>query len=212
MTVPEKPRLLLVDFENVQRVALTELDSNYRVVIFVGASQKNLPFDLVTVAQKLGNRVEWQKVSGEGRNALDFFIACELGRVLEHSPKPECTVLSNDKGFDPLLKHLNTLGLKCRRISSLHELRSAAAAPAETPAARRVATAPPSETPHVRRVTELLGKLEKRARPRKLRTLAQSIAAMYQKRLSKQQIDGVISAMLSNRLITESNGVITYEF
>ena len=133
-------------------------------------------------------------------------------------------MLSNDKGFDPLLNFLNTLGLKCRRISSLHELRSAAApaevsparrvatAPVETSSTRRFAAAPPSETPHVRRVTELLGKLEKRARPRKLRTLAQSIAAMYQKRLSKQQIDGVISAMLSNRLITESNGVITYEF
>jgi hypothetical protein len=209
----DKSKLLLVDFENVQKVALTELDSNYRVVIFVGASQKNLPFDLVTVAQQLGNRVEWQKVAGEGRNALDFFIACELGRVMDRSPQPECTVLSNDKGFDPLLKHLTATGMKCRRISSLHELRRATAAPLpETAHARHAPAATPSETPHVRRVTELLGKLEKKARPRRLRTLAQSIAAMYQNRLTKQQVDGVISAMLANRLITESEGKITYEF
>jgi hypothetical protein len=212
VTTADKSKLLLVDYENVQRVALTELDSSYRVVIFVGASQKNLPFDLVTVAQRLGDRVEWQKVSGEGRNALDFFIACELGRVLERNPKPECTVLSNDRGFDPLLKHLNLLGLRCRRINNLQELRHAVAAPSETPHVRRVTAAAPSETPHVRRVTELLGKLEKKARPRRLRTLAQSIAAMYQNKLSKQQVDGVISAMLANRLITESEGKITYEF
>ena len=213
MTRPEKLRLLLVDFENVQKVALTELDSSYGVVIFVGASQKNLPFDLVTVAQQLGNRVEWQKVAGEGRNALDFFIAFELGRVLERTRGTECTVLSNDKGFDPLLRHLNSVGMKCRRISSLHELRrTAAAAPAEAPHVRHVAAAATSETPHVRRVTELLGKLEKKARPRRLRTLGQSIAAMYQNKLTKQQVDGVISAMLANRLITESDGEITYEF
>ena len=197
-TVPEKPRLLLVDYENVQQVELAKLDDSFRVIIFVGASQKSVPIELVTHAQRLGSRVEWERVAGEGRNALDFFIACHLGRVMEKTPRPECIVLSKDKGFDPLLKHLTAAGLKARRISSLHELGHAAAAT--------------SDEPHVRRVLELLGKLEKKARPRKRRTLAQSISAMFQKRLSRQDVDHIISTLLTRGLISESNGIITWEF
>ena len=202
-TSTEKPRLLLVDFENVQQVELARLDDSYRVVIFVGASQKSVPFDLVTNAQRLGSRIEWQKVSGEGRNALDFFIAWHLGRVMDKPHKPECIVLSRDKGFDPLLKHLNSSGMKCRRITSLAELRHAHAVH-PSPAA--------PEDPQVRRVVELLGKLEKKARPRKRRTLTQSISAMYQKKLSRQDVEGTINTMLARKLITETNGAITYHF
>ena len=61
-------KLLLVDFENVQQVDLSKLDSSYQVIIFVGASQKNIPIDLVTNAQKLGSRVVWQKVEGTFRH------------------------------------------------------------------------------------------------------------------------------------------------
>jgi hypothetical protein len=196
----EKPKLLLVDFENVQQVELKELSEDYRVVIFVGSGQKSVPIDLVTGAQKLGSRIEWQRVGGEGRNALDFFIACHLGRVMDKTPRPECIVLSKDKGFDPLLKHLTADGLKCRRINSLGELRHVAApalAPAET---------------NVRRVVELLGKLEKRERPRKRRTLAQSISAMFQKRLTRQEVDHIITTLHTNRMISETNGIITYDF
>lgn len=96
--------LLLVDFENVQQVNLSHLGDSMDVVIFVGATQKAVPIELVTAAQKLGTRVKWQRVEGNGNNALDFHIACHLGRVLEKSPQLHCIVLSKDKGFDPLLR------------------------------------------------------------------------------------------------------------
>ena len=127
VSTPDQTKLLLVDYENVQQVELAGLDDSFRVIIFVGADQKNVPFDLVIKAQKLGGRVEWQKITGNGSNALDFFIACQLGRVFEKSPRPECTVLSKDKGFDPLLRYLNENGLKCKRINSLAEVHQKAA-------------------------------------------------------------------------------------
>jgi len=203
VTTPDKPQLLLVDFENVQQVELTKLDDNYRVIIFVGSDQKSVPFDLVTKAQKLGSRVEWQKIVGNGSNALDFFIACQLGRVFERSPRPECTVLSKDKGFDPLLRFLNEDGMKCRRISSLAELHHKTVAAVSVPA---------TDDPKLRRVVEVLGKLEKRGRPRKRRTLSQCISAMFQKKIHQQEVDHLISAMLANGLISESSNAITYEF
>jgi len=205
--MPERPRLLLVDFENVQQVELRELDDSYRVVIFVGASQKSVPIDMVTNAQRLGGRVEWQRIAGDGRNALDFFIAYHLGRVMERAPRPECIVLSKDKGFDPLLKHLAASGLKCRRVNSLQELRAAPAEPT-----LRGSREQPRDEPHVKRVVELLGKLEKRSRPRKRKTLAQSISAAFQKRLSREDIDRIINTLVAKGLISESAGLIHYQF
>ena len=201
VTTTDRPRLLLVDFENVQQVELTKLDDSYRVIIFVGADQKSVPFDLVTKAQKLGSRVAWQKIVGNGSNALDFFIACQLGRVFERTPRPDCTVLSKDKGFDPLLSFLNANGMKCRRIHSLTELHHKAAAAVPAP-----------EDPQLRRVVEVLGKLDKRARPRKRRTLSQCISAMFQKKIDQQGIDRIIDAMFSAKLISEAHNIITYEF
>jgi len=195
----DKAKLLLVDYENVQQVELSGLDDSFRVIIFVGADQKSLPFDLVTKAQKLGNRVEWQKIVGNGSNALDFFIACQLGRVFEKSPRPECVVLSKDKGFDPLLAYLNANGLKCGRINSLVEIH------------RKTAATTPEE-PNLRRVVEVLGRSGKHARPRKRRTLSQAIHAMFQKKTSQQEVDSIIDAMFAAKLISEAHNVITYEF
>ncbi len=197
----DKPRLLLVDFENVQQVELAKLDNSYRVIIFVGADQKSVPFDLVTRAQQLGSRVEWQKITGNGSNALDFFIAFQLGRAFDTLPRPECVVLSRDKGFDPLIRFLNVNGMRCRRISSLAELQHRTHA---------VAAAP--EDPKLRRVVEVLSKVEKRARPRKRRTLSQHISAMFQKKITKLEVERMITAMLTGGLISETNNTITYEF
>jgi hypothetical protein len=62
-------KLLLVDFENVQEFDLSCLDEDFRIIVFVGASQKGVSIELVKRLQGLGNRVDWQKVQGNGNNA-----------------------------------------------------------------------------------------------------------------------------------------------
>ena len=190
-------KMLLVDFENVQQVDLTRLDDNYHVVIFVGSGQKSVPVDLVTSAQKLGGRLEWQRVEGNGRNALDFYIAFQLGRLIEKSPSLHCIVLSKDKGFDPLIKHLNKNGMKCKRINSLLELE---------PKSTTV------EEPNYKRVFELLGKMDKKSRPRKRATLSQHISSMFQKNISQSDVNRIIDILFANKMISESNNAISYEF
>lgn len=115
-------KLLLVDYENIHKIDLSQLDESYSAIIFVGAKQ-NPP----KVARKPSTahrfqRVDFQRIEGTGKNALDFHIAFHLGRMMETAPDTECFVLSRDKGFDPLLSHLNKNGLKCRRLASLEEL------------------------------------------------------------------------------------------
>lgn len=191
-------KLLLVDFENVRQVDLTRLDDKFQVIIFVGASQKSVPMDLVASAQKLGTRAEWQQVDANGNNALDFFIACQLGRVMEQGSRPQCIVLSKDKGFDPLLRHLSKNGLSCKRINSLMELD------------QKVEVQ--SEDPNYRRVVEILGKSEKKSRPRRRKTLSQHISSIFQKKLSQPEIDRIIDILFANKMISEANNAITYEF
>ena len=190
-------KLLLVDFENVQQVDLSKLDTTYQVIIFVGASQKNIPIDLVTNAQKLGSRVDWQKVEGNGSNALDFYIAMHLGRMLEKSPNLECIILSKDKGFEPLLRYLNKVGLKCKRLNSLLELDSKPVI---------------SEDPNYQRALELLRKIAKKNLPRRRKTLTQHVSAMFQKKLPQPDVDRIIDILFANKLISETNNIISYEF
>ncbi|GAB6194299.1 PIN domain-containing protein [Desulfocastanea catecholica] len=190
-------KLLLVDFENVQQIDLSQVEKNSTVKIFVGSSQKSIPIDLVTSAQKLGSRIEWERVDGNGSNALDFHIACHLGRVLEKSPQIHCTVLSKDKGFDPLLRHLNRAGLKCKRINSLIELD-----PKSTP----------KEDPNYNRAFEILGKIEKKKRPRKLTTLTVYISSIFQKKISASDIDRIIDLLFARKMISETKDTISYNF
>ena len=189
--------LLLIDFENVQQVDLSRLNSSINVIIFVGVSQNAIPIQLVTSAQKLGSRVAWQRVEGNGSNALDFHIACHLGRVLEKSPHVRCMVLSKDKGFDPLLRQLNKEGLKCKRINSLLELNPTPETAVEA---------------KYKRVVEVLGKSEKKNRPRTRKTLSQAISSLFQKGIAQKDIDRIIDTLLANKMISESNNAISYGF
>jgi hypothetical protein len=189
--------ILLVDFENVQQVDLSKLKDDTSVIIFLGANQKNIPTEMVTSAQRLGSRIEWRQIEGNGNNALDFHIACHLGRILEKNPQVRCIVLSKDKGFDPLLRFLNKSGLKCKRINSLLELDPKSAT---------------ADDPNYKRVIEILGKSEKKTRPRKRKTLAQHICSIFQKKITQNDVEKIIDMLFAHGMITESNNTISYRF
>lgn len=115
-------RLLLVDLENVHKIDLSLLDETYRAIIYVGAKQNPPKAASKEASAHRFQRVDFQKIEGTGKNALDFHIAFQLGRVIETEPHTECIVLSADKGFDPLLAYLNNNGLACRRVNAMADL------------------------------------------------------------------------------------------
>lgn len=186
-------KVLLVDFENVQQVDFSKIDKAFNVSIFVGANQKNIPFELVDAAQPLGTKVEWVKIEGNGSNALDFHIAMQLGRILESSCKSECIVLSKDKGFDPLIKFLNKAGLVCKRINSLLELSNT-----------------PISDASYSRVLDVLRKTPSRSLPRRRKTLTQHISAMFQKKLPQSDIDKIMDILFADKKVSETNNIISY--
>lgn len=121
-------RLILVDYENIGKIDLSLLDASYRAIIFVGAKQNTPKASRKPSTAHRFSRVDFQKIEGVGKNALDFHIAFQLGRTFETAPETQCIVLSKDKGFDPLLAYLDKNGLACQRIAALEDL-----LPAELP-------------------------------------------------------------------------------
>ena len=127
-------RLILVDYENIGKIDLSLLDASYRAIIFVGAKQNTPKASRKPSTAHRFSRVDFHKIEGIGKNALDFHIAFQLGRTFETAPETECIVLSKDKGFDPLLAYLNKNGLACQRIAELEELLPPADQQAPVPA------------------------------------------------------------------------------
>ena len=104
---------ILVDFENVQPKSLEQLaDKHFKVILFVGASQTRLP-------KGLGSRVQQVKISGHGPNALDFHIPYYIGRLAVIEPSAYFHIISKDRGYDPLIRHLRSQKLRAYRFATI---------------------------------------------------------------------------------------------
>jgi hypothetical protein len=87
---------VLIDFESVQTRSLELLThDHFKVIVFVGANQGKLPFEVAESLQQLGSRAEYIKISGRGPNALDFHIAYYIGRLAAEEPSAYFHIISN---------------------------------------------------------------------------------------------------------------------
>ena len=110
----------LIDFENVQP-ALDRLPSGEcRVLVFTGETTKRVDVDLAFALPRFGpDGIRRIPISGSGPNALDFHIAFYIGHLAAKEPGAAFVIVSRDTGFDPLVKHLKTHGIACRRIPEI---------------------------------------------------------------------------------------------
>ena len=192
-----KEKVVLVDFENVQKLDLARLPAHARIRIFVGAQQAKLPTALVLQAQALGLAIEWIRIEGNGPNALDFHIACHLGEGLARTPQTEFLIVSRDTGFDPLLRHLKARGLHCRRE---------APAVADKAAPKLVLDA------NAQQVVDLLKRTEKNKRPRKRMTLTNHLVNHFRTKLSSEQVAGAVNQLVKAKLLGGTDSALAYKF
>jgi len=100
---------VLVDWENVQP---NEADCRALVPdatdvwLFHGPNQKNIGRGYET----FGERVTPVRIARTGKNALDFHLAFYMGYIAAKHPGSRLVVLSNDKGYGPMLDHAKELG------------------------------------------------------------------------------------------------------
>ncbi len=193
-------RVLLVDLENVQTVNLAKVPEDAEVMVFYGLTQKKLPEELVVQAQPLGSRLQWIKIAGQGPNALDFHIAYYLGKTLTERPQAHCAVLSKDKGFDPLIRHLHGLGHVCRRVASLKD-----AFPAQAAQEAKAAAATPPDG-YARLVTLLR---KDKARPIKRKGLEAKAKSWFPKLGSAEQLE-LVQRLFDEKLVAEAGTALTF--
>jgi len=187
--------VLLVDLENVQKVDLTRVPPEAHVMIFYGITQKKLPEELVVQAQPLGTRLTWIKISGQGPNALDFHIAYYLGREFALHRDARCAILSRDLGFDPLVRHLQTQDLECRRVATVKD-----AFPAEV---ARATVADPFD-----RLLKLLAK--EKQRPLKRKSLEGKVKGWFQT-LSAPEQTALLQRLINEGHVRESGKTLVYD-
>lgn len=193
-------RVLFVDLENVQKLDLSKIPGDARVMVFYGVTQKKLPEELVVQAQPLGARLQWIKIAGQGPNALDFHVAFYLGRELTDHPKAQCTVLSHDTGFDPLIRHLDALGKTCSRVGSLKD-----AFPAEKIASPIV----PASTggSEIERLVKLLKK--ELVRPLKRKGLTGKVKSWFPGLAPEARV-ALVQQLFDKKHVRESGTSLTY--
>lgn len=114
---------VLIDYENVQPKDIEALNKeHYKVIVFHGSSQANVKFELAKAIQKMGDRADYIKIDGNGKNALDFHIAFYIGLLVVENPKSFFHIISKDNGYDPLIRHLKSKKILACRSADISEM------------------------------------------------------------------------------------------
>ena len=189
---------VLIDFENVQPESLEQLEhDHFKLLVFVGASQTKLPFDVAASLQRLGARAEYIKISGNGSNALDFHIAYHIGRLSAENPAAYFHIISKDTGFDPLIQHLKSRKVFAGRVKSI----------ADIPLFKVSNTKSPAE-----RIEIALAKLQqlKASKPRTVKTLSSTISSLFQKHLSDEEVAVLVRTLASQGYLSVTDTKVAY--
>ena len=190
---------VLIDFENVHPKNLELLTKHpFKVFVFVGASQTKLPFDLADSMQLLGNDAKYIKISGNGQNALDFHIAYYVGELAGKDPDAKFHIISKDKGFDPLIRHLQSRKIRIKREKDI----------AEIPLLRVPITTSSDEK--IAAIVKNLGG-RGQSRPRKVRTLENTINTLFTKKLDREELSTLTKELQKRKLIVVNKGNVSYK-
>ena len=189
---------VLIDLENVQPASLAGLDAEFfKVLIFVGASQTKIPFELASVAQRLGERAAYIKIAANGSNALDFHIAYYIGRLAQQDPTAYFHIISKDTGFDPLIQHLKSQKIGATRSKDISEIPLLKAANSKT---------------LQEKTAVVIANLKQRgaSRPRTVKTLSSTILSLFQKQLPGEELTLLLAELQSSGAITISENKVSY--
>jgi hypothetical protein len=203
-----KINYVLVDYENVQPEGLSALaHDHFKVIVFVGARQTSVSFEMAAALQRMCANAEYVKVSSVGPNALDFHIAFYIGQLAAKEPNACFHIISKDTGFDPLIAHLKTKKIFSCRSQTIGDIPSLQITAAKPPPAKTPSAKPPSEKldltlTHLRKF--------KAAKPRTVKTLSSTIASLFQKKLSEKEIAALLKEMEQRGYITINATKVTY--
>ena len=193
-----RTNIVLIDSENVKPESIEKLKhENFQVLVFVGSNQKRLDIAIVKAVQALGSNGSYVIVSGKGHNALDFHIAYYIGKLSVAHPEAYFHIISQDTGFDPLIKHLKEQNIFCGRSSSVSEI----------PWVKSSEKLPPME-----RAADFYEKriASTKARPATVTSLQSAILSHFHKRISPEEVARVVDALKQAGYVVVNGKKVAY--
>jgi hypothetical protein len=186
---------VFVDFENVSETDLDRIAGKpAKVRLILGERHKSLPIKVVHLIQKYAEQVRLVETVLNGKNALDFVLAYEIGTESERDPTGYFHILSRDKGFDALIRHLKTKDIFAARHTAFGEI----------PVLMNLAERAKLLTAHF--------KANQASRPKKRKTLEPLIQAAFGKALSPAEVEETIQRLVADKIITLSErDEVTYK-
>lgn len=206
---------VLIDYENRPIRSLSLLkEEQFQVMIFLGIKNTKLSTEFVLSKEELGARAEYVRLEKAGENALDFHIAYYLGQIALKDPSGYFHIISGDKGFDPLIAHLKTVGVFSARSESIEQMPCFVATIAKPKTEK---AAPKAQTAELFNISEngkivinhLIGL--KASKPRKLKTLKSTIHAKLGKNSATNKIDDVINELTKLKYLTIDSQKVAYK-
>ena len=189
---------VLIDYENVQPSALSVLEKeHFKVVVFVGANQAKVAFDVAAQLQRLGPSASYVKISGNGPNALDFHIAYYIGHLAAAEPDAYFHIISKDTGFDPLISHLKSKKIFTCRSKDIGDMPIVKAANSKT---------------QPEKLAVIVTNLKQRgaSKPRTVKTLSSTISSLFQKALAEDELAAILKHMEQQGFITVTGTKVGY--
>ena len=110
---------VFIDFLNEKK--LLELDT--QIICFIGANtnQNTWYNTAVKYIQSLNQKTSFNltpiRILTEGSNALDMVLSSYVGLAMGQNSRAEFIIVSNDKGYESVVEHFGSLGVKINRLS-----------------------------------------------------------------------------------------------
>lgn len=194
-----RTNFVLIDSENVKPEYIERLKyEHFRVVVFVGANLKRLDFPIVNALQSLGSNGSYIQISSHGPSALDFHIAYYIGKLSAAHPDASFHIISKDKGFDPLIKHLQDQKISCSRSASVLEIPLLRATAKLLPPSQRAADF------YKKRIAPT------KARPATIKSLQSAILSHFHKVLSGEDLAEVLEALTAAGYVVVNGKKVAY--
>lgn len=193
-----------IDYENMSGLkSLPKIDGQY--FLFVGATQNTLTKTLVLSAQE--NNGKFIEISGNGKNALDFHIAYQLGEDIKGNSGNDIQyyIVSKDCGYDPLVTFIKKkIGNRIFRIVSLNDL-------LEKEDSTKKVISPLKNNDSLQKVKKHLKDIRKSIRPKSEKKLTADIQSLLRAdNPSEKDIQSIIEELYRTGFISKSNKTITY--
>jgi len=208
---------VLIDFENVQPKALGRLvPGTTRIKVFLGQHQTKVLLDLVKALQPFGTDAEYIQIQGAGPDAVDFHIAFYIGEISAHAPGTRFQIISKDRGFDPLVKHLVGRGIDVVRLAEIPEVVAVAPKPAVTPKAAakpKPAAKPtlPAPTTTKARAKLAVARLKISTRPTTIAKLRSSLMSWFKGEWGEKSVDAILQSLQDSKVVVVSGTKVTYK-